>query len=964
MKRKRSILFGLLASGLTAGILLMHLVPATAFYNNNSIIDDWLFDQAGTMNAQQIDQFLNRFPNSCISINNGFKAPDPIGTSPSISGFYYGGDVTAGTVIYHASQAYGLNPQVILATLQKEEQMVDGTAGCSILRYSAAMGDACPDSFTSHNYSGFELHSINGVPVTSVTGTCVNNADEVGFSRQVITATWKLKFWEQRSEGNVKWAPSSPGWDNSNAPLMCYYYTMTQGYFSRCSGNPTVYFDGFTTIDNTSVHLDNGATSALYTYTPHFHGNQLFRSIFEQWFGLAGGEGYILATSYTDNGDPRQWVVYHGMRRLVPDTATLQAWGLDKANLIQWPGTLLGSYPTQDNTNNNAFPLSRLMRPAGSLDVYFVDMGNSYKVTSGAMLSAWNFPIGNIQDVSTGLSQAPNNMGELKYSIRNTADTSGAIYMADGGVLRHYINPDVLTAWEGNSPSYTTISDAYFKSLSVGGDITSAKAQLSASGSQSYGVVAAQKLPLSSDMANVYVSPAMLVSTATLQRLVDSSPASKFVRVAGTTTVYMVDSFNGVTYKHQVSSPAILQAWGGSDATVNIITQGNLNLYTNGSALNTFEADVSGQLYLIDGRKIPVPAAIDSAYRTNNVYSASAALMNTIPAGATASNFIKGNSASVYLLDNTVLRNIGSPNQLNLWNHGGPITNVSDSVLAQFGSPGTQIGAYVSDGSTNYVVEGGVFHKIPSVNIQTAWNLINPAILNSATINRWPKGSDLGTSLQFGGTYYMVIKGVAYATVDNDIAQIWKIDVAPTINTTLVQEYLSLNMLTRFVRSNLDTSVYVVENQTLYHLSPAHAANFGLTSLNQLMIIDPTGYTGADWNSVVVSSPDGINYVIDNGGKRAFPNSQVQIHWTSGATIPAVSRGFVNLLPSSGIVDRAIKGSSNTVYDIHTDSGSLSKHWVSDPSYFTSCYGRFEQVSDQLLNVLSLGQNQSTSSCY
>src|SRR3569833_2957128 len=197
---------------------------AHAAFNPNDVADDSIFDNAGTMNATQIDAFLNSQTSSCISTNNGFTSPDLTGYSPSTN-FTYGSDVSAGTVIYHAAQVYGLNPQAILATLEKEQSLVSGSNGCSNLRYSGAMGYGCPDGGTTYTYSGFELYSLHGTPVASVSGTCVNSSHTVGFSRQVIVATWQFKFDEQRSEGNISWNvqktiyPNAGNtWDNSDDP--------------------------------------------------------------------------------------------------------------------------------------------------------------------------------------------------------------------------------------------------------------------------------------------------------------------------------------------------------------------------------------------------------------------------------------------------------------------------------------------------------------------------------------------------------------------------------------------------------------------------------------------------------------------------------------------------------------------------------------------------------------------------
>jgi hypothetical protein len=245
-----------------------HATPVHADFVANDIMDDGVFDNSNSMSAAQIDGWLNaNFPHSCISTNNGFSAPDPNGYSPS-TGYVYGGAVSAGRVIYDAAQAYGINPQVLIATLEKESSVVTGNASYHCQYINTAMGYDCPDS-----------------------GSCPQNpATESGFSKQIIHAAWLLRFHEQRSEGNVAWQQSSPGWDNSDDPQSCYSGRMTQGNRQTCPGGATTFYDGYTTIDGTSVHLDTGATAALYDYTPHFHGNQLFVSYFEQWFGSTTGE--------------------------------------------------------------------------------------------------------------------------------------------------------------------------------------------------------------------------------------------------------------------------------------------------------------------------------------------------------------------------------------------------------------------------------------------------------------------------------------------------------------------------------------------------------------------------------------------------------------------------------------------------------------------------------------------------
>src|SRR5512146_2738642 len=125
-------------------VLLFHTVPAHASFTANDLIDDVVFDNSSSMSANQIDSWLNaNFPQSCISTNNHFSSPDPIGYNPS-QGFLYGGNVSGGRVIADAAQAYDLNPQVLIATLEKESSVVTGAASYHCQYINTAMGFDCP----------------------------------------------------------------------------------------------------------------------------------------------------------------------------------------------------------------------------------------------------------------------------------------------------------------------------------------------------------------------------------------------------------------------------------------------------------------------------------------------------------------------------------------------------------------------------------------------------------------------------------------------------------------------------------------------------------------------------------------------------------------------------------------------------------------------------------------------------
>lgn len=310
----------------TAVFTVALLSQATAFaFDKDMLIDDAIFNNKNTMTAGQIDAFLNSFPNSCISTNNGFSSPEPIGYNP-VDKFIYGANVSAGRVIYAASQAYDLNPQVLLATLQKEQSLVNGNAGCH-------PDIPSPGTFQCNLYGSGNMECVKacqhggGCTYIAAGYDCPGNCAKrsVGFSPQVIKAAWMLKFSQQRSLGNINWAIVKGNWDNSDDPQSCYSGPMTEGNHQVCPSGSTIAYDGYFSIDGNTknVYMGSGATAALYRYTPFTHGNQLFVNIFENWFGSTS-QSILFKVA----GSGTYYLEWHEQYYPIPSSEILKAYGL------------------------------------------------------------------------------------------------------------------------------------------------------------------------------------------------------------------------------------------------------------------------------------------------------------------------------------------------------------------------------------------------------------------------------------------------------------------------------------------------------------------------------------------------------------------------------------------------------------------------------------------------------------
>lgn len=248
-----------MAFATTPGTIGTTSVGAASF-DPNFLISDAMFDATGTMTTADIQAFLNRYPNSCL---RNYRAPKPLDFS------VYGADASAAEIIRSAALLYGVNPQVLLVTLEKEQTLVTGGAGCADWRYWSAMGYACPDGGSRYDY-----------PALGITGTCVSAQQHAGFSAQVNHGAWQLQFNRQRAIGNLNWR------DNQTVPNYGYY---TKGYRQQYVGAPSIYYDGTATISGRLITMTNGPTATLYTYTPHVSANQAFVTLFTNWFGSPTG---------------------------------------------------------------------------------------------------------------------------------------------------------------------------------------------------------------------------------------------------------------------------------------------------------------------------------------------------------------------------------------------------------------------------------------------------------------------------------------------------------------------------------------------------------------------------------------------------------------------------------------------------------------------------------------------------
>lgn len=272
----KALLYAAFVIGLTS--IPQSATATTAGFSPNQIMSDAVMTNHNSMNANDIQVFLNSKVPTCDTNgqqNSEFGGPDLNGdgrvqrwewgqsrygqsTFTCLKDYSEGGKSSA-QIIYDVGKKYSINPQSLIVLLQKEQGLVTDTWPLN-LQYRSATGYGCPD-----------------------TAPC--DSQYYGLTNQL---DWAAKMF--RSIIN-----QSPGWYSP--------------YFK--GSNPRVYWHPDTArCGSAPLEIANWTTAALYSYTPYrpnqaalnagygmgdscsSYGNRNFYSYFTDWFGSATGGDY------------------------------------------------------------------------------------------------------------------------------------------------------------------------------------------------------------------------------------------------------------------------------------------------------------------------------------------------------------------------------------------------------------------------------------------------------------------------------------------------------------------------------------------------------------------------------------------------------------------------------------------------------------------------------------------------
>jgi hypothetical protein len=215
-------------------LLIIAFVFALAPFSTSAQVAEPVFNPAHVIS----DAVMNDYNSMNIGDIQRFFQEKGSTLSWYITADYEGNLKTAAEIIYMAAQQYQVNPKLLLAFLQKEQSLITSTAPTQN-RYDWAMGYGVCDSC---RYDDPKIQKYKG------------------FGKQVDCAAGAMRFYTE----------------NAN----------TYGFIRKAGETVTISGENFT--------IQNQATANLYTYTPHIHGNKLFFTLYNRYFGNPLGDNNVV----------------------------------------------------------------------------------------------------------------------------------------------------------------------------------------------------------------------------------------------------------------------------------------------------------------------------------------------------------------------------------------------------------------------------------------------------------------------------------------------------------------------------------------------------------------------------------------------------------------------------------------------------------------------------------------------
>lgn len=757
MRRLFSLLLSatLLATGASVSPIAMQptasAAPAGSAFDPGLIISDPVFYDFGTMSVSDIQKFLTSRVETCRADATGpaclkdyrediLERAAETGRCKAIKAKT---QATAAEIIYTIANACGLNPKVLIVTLQKEQGLVTSTKPTAYM-YRAAMGYGCPDSDPAICGKVF-----------------------VGLSNQLFRAASQLR-WYGNPEGSFTYL--KPG-KTVSVRFSPKAECGTKSFMMKSQATANLYY--YTPYTPNQAALDNlyGTGDGCSAY-----GNRNFWRFFHDWFGSpisgsyllksASSETYLIVNAskylvtspqllsslstlgpvgeisqgYLDSfnfvGDMSQlvkdpdgvmYLLVDGSRYKLDDCSIASHFGVSCARAIPLTTAQLLTFA-------DAGPLTRLVQAADGKR-YWIDTAKSREVLDDVALTTLGVPIpkatkltvGQLDKVSVGTPLA----SDLQvFAITGTTDRAlsygGKIYRLAGGLVAEL----PFANWFKSSTA--TVSAESAAAMAGSATVTGIVANNKGDGY----LLTPNGRVLLSRLADWTTTPVVLpdavLASIPLASGTITTPA--VVRSATSGALFYVRDGLRKSVKDSTTS-SLLQTLHAQTSIPTVTNAAIVGVSHGGLALapgSVVKDSKSGKLYLVDGFKSLV--AVTSAARAK--WATATAPITTDPkffAGYSMRSGISTAKVScggtTFLLDDGELHPIGTASALH---YPGNSYALDDSTCVATGLSSIQLGQFVrTPGKTMFLIADGKKYRIGN------WSAYQALLKEGALPYRW-----------------------------------------------------------------------------------------------------------------------------------------------------------------------------------------------------------------------------------
>ncbi len=862
----------------TVSISILKSTAVSASYSGSNLIDNAIFLKSNSMSQADIQNFL---ANKSSYLTNYV----------SLSG-RDGANVSAAQIIYEAAQDYGINPQVILATIQKEQSLVTAQNPLpSQINY--AMGYGCPDS-----------------------GTC----SYPGFFNQIANGTWQLRFNYERANGNNTWWNTTSNYACSSASR--YYDTGL--YPGR-----TVNFIDDSGAVYTTLTLANAATASLYCYTPHaysttssppYSGSYNFVNSFESWFGPSTNS-HLDYSVIQGPGSSALYLQTSAGKYYIPSGAVMQNWGIGSLPIQQVSTAYMDSFPTGPN-------LGSLLKD--DWNNYFVVENNTlHYVRDPSYLSLWNMnPSDAVQ--SLGLAYKIPSGNWLGRFVTDASQPGTSYWLIDKGTKHPISDPSMLYQWRYTPDQLTSLSTTYLNSIPTA---TSSLSSYATDGTSYYVIDTGRKLSFSNTaIKNAYYSQSTAITYASITlSFLPNETASQFTLNSTNGQWFMLEGGK----KHYITDSSLAYLWGKpSNQSPTSLSSNFMSTFTDGGNLSYVVQTSSPSAYwLIDVNKEYIPdAATATAWLGQGVappvYSnESVGLLNQ---GVNATSVINTpGSPYTYIMMDGIRHYLSSAYAKSAW--GGSVINSSSQLIKMvpegaflnYLAQSTSGQAYLLMNSTKYPIDSG---------FKDVWGATSSTpTVSDATLGNYATGSTLKAFISINGTSYVMAANSQKIPI-NSFKDTY--NATSLSQTTLPNDYFSTSSEASYLVKSSDSTdhrIWLINQGKKLSLSFAQQVSLGYLSRgvqpttlspNTLALIpDDTSIA----SNLVQKSGSGIK-LLNFGTALGFPDGNTLVGFTTNSSVLAVAPSVFDNVSLSGSVSLVVTDDSGKYYLIKDGQ----KHWITN----------------------------------